>query len=644
MRQKNERRAMDHPGSYPVTVICLVSYDIERLFESLESYYDYADEIIFGLEARSLSMTMQPIEVPPVFFERVKAYPKVRIVQDEFYASSRTSVENDTHQRNELSLHAKGGNWIAQIDSDEVLLNPQDFFPWLCEQPRELAIQATWVSLFKELDDRYMVVCERDGRTINRERWPVATAKKYACITARSTGQRARLSPLWALHYSWARTEDAVVRKANNWGHSSEIDRERTITMWRELTTANYRSYRNFHPLSPRLWPRLAYLSKEEILEQVQRYVQAQPRQRERPRRTQAPQLARREPLIQTVNDRHGPLVSVIIPTHNRPHFLRRAIQSVVDQTYTDWELVVVQNGGTRESEAVVKPFQGAGAPIQYHYEPTANPVHARNVGIRLSKGRYIAFLDDDDEWLPTKLERQVALLEQIPGVGLVYCRAWLVDEGGTIIGEAKDYKGEPTFQVFVREWGRVIRSLSAVVVRRVCFDRVGVFEPAYQIANDYEFYLRLARWYRCVALAEPLFRYRRHCGQQGNLSAKAEQAITEGINVLRRLQPAEQLGVTRHMIRDLIAKFYHLLAVEDFDARRFVQAALQFLAAVSYDPLVGMQVSWTRSRHPLYRILRPYGAALFCLCQSVLLRSWSLSRCASDGDSSWDGRRSWSH
>lgn len=114
------------------------------------------------------------------------------------------------------------------------------------------------------------------------------------------------------------------------------------------------------------------------------------------------------------------PKVSVVIPTHNRSSLLRRAIQSVLDQTYQDFEIIVVDDASTDDTEAVVKGF--ADERIRYvRHSENRGEAASRNTGIRLAKGEYIAGHDDDDVWLPPKLEKQVKAFEKAsPKVGVV--------------------------------------------------------------------------------------------------------------------------------------------------------------------------------------------------------------------------------
>ena len=304
--------------------------------------------------------------------------------------------------------------------------------------------------------------------------------------------------------------------------------------------------------------------------------------------------------------------VSIVIPTHNRPQLLRRAVASVVAQTFRDWELLVVQNGGTRESEAVVEAFRAQGAPIRYLYEPVANAVRARNLGIERSAGEYIAFLDDDDEWLPEKLERQVEVLERDPDIGLVACRAWRVDQGGSVIDEVPSHAGEITYRTLVTQ-PSMITSLSSVLIRREVLERVGALNADFRIADDYDLYLRVARICCITMLKAVLYRYAWH---GGNTSKGSEHLWREKVMVLRRQSSADAWGVSRRLLQRSIAQYavhFYSIGVTAMDERRFRAAARSFAMAVRLDPLVGVKVPWSRSTNAGYRAARPFVAAVYC-------------------------------
>ena len=126
-----------------------------------------------------------------------------------------------------------------------------------------------------------------------------------------------------------------------------------------------------------------------------------------------------------------NPTVSVIIPTYNRAHLVDRAIQSVLNQTYKDFELIIVDDGSTDNTEDIIKEFQKKDERIKYiRHEENRGGSAARNTGIKAAKGEYIAFLDSDDEWLPIKLGRQISEFTNKSKIALVYTGRIIIEEG----------------------------------------------------------------------------------------------------------------------------------------------------------------------------------------------------------------------
>src|SRR5262245_49416395 len=124
-------------------------------------------------------------------------------------------------------------------------------------------------------------------------------------------------------------------------------------------------------------------------------------------------------------------LVSVIIPSYNRAYIVGQAIESVLRQTYRPLEVVVVDDGSSDNTRAVVEQY---GPPVRYFRQANAGVSAARNAGFRQARGAFVALLDSDDRWLPWKLSAQVALLRRFPEVGMVWTDMAAVDEKGVVL------------------------------------------------------------------------------------------------------------------------------------------------------------------------------------------------------------------
>jgi glycosyltransferase involved in cell wall biosynthesis len=320
-----------------------------------------------------------------------------------------------------------------------------------------------------------------------------------------------------------------------------------------------------------------------------------------------------------------NPKVSVVIPTHARPRqdeMLERALRSALGQTYTKVEVLVVENGLPNGTSALLRRLWPREPRLRYLYQSEASAALARNAGVQAARGAYIAFLDDDDEWLPTKLERQVEVLERFPDVGVVSCRASVMTRLGAIIGEQPKFRGHPSLDVLVAQ-GCVIPTMSCAVVRRGCFDQAGFFDGRYRIVHDFEFYLRVARVTRCMTLDEPLVRYHAH---EGNLTRQAVVMWQEMTAATSTIQPSREFGVGRHALRAALRRYrrnlshaHYRQAADAFDAKHYRDATRAFWRAVCLDPAVGLAMPGGRFQHPAYRALRPYFAVGYCVAAAFV-------------------------
>lgn len=212
-----------------------------------------------------------------------------------------------------------------------------------------------------------------------------------------------------------------------------------------------------------------------------------------------------------------APTVSVVLPTYRRPDLVERALGTVRDQTYGDWELLVIDDNGAGSeaqvaTEAVVAKLAAIDPRVAYRAHPrNRGACAARNTGIEAARGRYVAFLDDDDAWRPEKLARQVACFEAAdPTTTLVYGGLEVVEADGRRRAVPADGSAHQPRALLLTNG---IGTTSLVLCRREALLAVGGFDEELPAMQDYDLYLRLADRGPFACVPEPLVDKHRHAG-----------------------------------------------------------------------------------------------------------------------------------
>ena len=219
-------------------------------------------------------------------------------------------------------------------------------------------------------------------------------------------------------------------------------------------------------------------------------------------------------------------LVSVIMPVYRGKEFVAAAMESVLAQTYRSFELIVVNDGSPDASADVIAQFLPH-KQIKYIEQENAGVAAARNTGLARSSGQFIALLDQDDLWLPTKLERQVAYLNAHPNKGLVHSRVECIDASGepcTCEGAISVYpfEGLCAGRLLL---GNGIAPLT-VLMRSECVREVGGFDQKFAPADDWELWLRIARRYEFGFMDEITARYRVHAENISKDHAQMQKTV----------------------------------------------------------------------------------------------------------------------
>lgn len=194
------------------------------------------------------------------------------------------------------------------------------------------------------------------------------------------------------------------------------------------------------------------------------------------------------------------PEVSVIIPTFNRADLLAQAIDSVLSQSYTDFELIVVDDGSTDATQALLSQYRGR---IRYLFQENRGVSAARNLGIKAARGLYICLLDSDDLWLRDKLKEQIRLMKGDPKIRVSYTdEVWT--RGGKRVNQGKRHR---------KYSGWILRKLlplclispSSVMIERGVFEEVGLFDESFPVCEDYDLWLRIGSRMSIYLIEKPL-------------------------------------------------------------------------------------------------------------------------------------------
>ncbi len=260
------------------------------------------------------------------------------------------------------------------------------------------------------------------------------------------------------------------------------------------------------------------------------------------------------------------PLVSVIVPTFNRSHLLGAAVNSVLEQTYPNIELIVIDDGSTDKTGQVVSSF---GADVRYMYQQNRGPSAARNRGISISNGSYLIFLDDDDLLKPTMVERTVGLVENASGdVGAAHVdyEYFGANESQRLAMPRKPRRGPETIDRLVKA---NFIPINTALLRRKCVEAIGGFDDGLRGYEDWDFLLRAAlAGYRFLFVPEQLALIRLH---QGRLSSDSVAIARSAVRMISKLelQVASRPALARSLRRSLAERRILLaltLALEGFD------------------------------------------------------------------------------
>ena len=294
-----------------------------------------------------------------------------------------------------------------------------------------------------------------------------------------------------------------------------------------------------------------------------------------------------------------NPLVSVIIPAYNAVGFIKETIDSALDQTYGNKEIIVVDDGSSDGTyDFVLRCF---GDRIRVLKQNNSGPSAARNAGIKVSKGNFIAFLDADDLWLPEKIESQVAMMVKYPEVGMLCGNMVDFDQDGQDVishfekhNLSESYFGDPVFVIdpFRKILPKNFVSTPTVMVRRSVLNQVGLFDPGFRFSEDYLLWLRFARAVKVAYQTEVMTLRRKHAS---NLTNDVGMHVFVRPRVLRKIEE-EHGDILRKSAIDLSPRYSHtyfMLGYYRLFRMGESDVASAFLKSFRYRPTLRAAIYW---------------------------------------------------
>jgi cellulose synthase/poly-beta-1,6-N-acetylglucosamine synthase-like glycosyltransferase len=298
-------------------------------------------------------------------------------------------------------------------------------------------------------------------------------------------------------------------------------------------------------------------------------------------------------------------LASIIITTHNRPHLLGRAVESA-HRAGKDVEVIVVDDASTDETALVCRALSG----IKYQRtEHNLGVAGARNVGLLVSSGSYVTFLDDDDVRLPNSLDAQVKLLEADEKAGLIYGQAIYGDQSGK---PSNDLYPQvcPEGDVFWQLLAQNFIPCGSAVFRRSCLNAVGLLDDGLPGFDDWDLWLRIAELFPVIAIEQPVMIWRRSTPVSGQGSSDATALATRCVRQFRQWLKLPRAASGTSQMRHIAWQAFsanmaeHLIwnAMRSLEHAKIAQAIRSVLAAVSLCPLATAQLA---SRRNFLRVVR---------------------------------------
>jgi glycosyltransferase involved in cell wall biosynthesis len=275
-------------------------------------------------------------------------------------------------------------------------------------------------------------------------------------------------------------------------------------------------------------------------------------------------------------------VVSVIIPTYNSDKYIGEALDSVLCQTYADYEIIVIDDGSTDDTKKIIEEHYPL---VRYYFVENRGVSSARNLGISLAQGEFIAFLDADDRWLPDKLEKQTALFQSDDNLGMVFTENYFFDEHGIKKNKLNKRKrlmyGDIVRNIFLNSYV----ATPTVMVRKSVFDAVGFFEEGLTVAEDDNMWMRIAMRYGVELLDEPLVLCRVTEGSLSRTNRNIFLGVRKHIEIIKNKYPDIYKYLGNSAIRRKYSDLFFSEGYNHFSKHQYKKARINFGKSYFYCP-----------------------------------------------------------
>ena len=247
-----------------------VAYDWSLLQYSLPLIYDDSDLICLSIDQDRMSWTGVPYSWDETGFQNlissIDSQGKIKILEENYHLPDLSPMQNEVRQRNRIAKFFGDGGWYIQLDTDEFFLNFKGFVGYLkaLRPARKINVACPWITLYKQSTEGFFYV---DAERFDQIEFMQIATKWPTYEYGRRNGNFNLYTDFAILHLSWARSEDEIWEKLNNWGHRDDFDIRQYFEQWQLLNVDNYRQYQNIHHLKPEAWPALGFIPAKSINE-----------------------------------------------------------------------------------------------------------------------------------------------------------------------------------------------------------------------------------------------------------------------------------------------------------------------------------------------------------------------------------------